>query len=82
MLVLEPADLPQEWRELIVERLSEFDPLQILVFGSRARGEARGDSDVDLLVVVNSSDGRDDAIDGPRSSETAATPSAPSTGGR
>jgi predicted nucleotidyltransferase len=26
-------------------------PLRIILFGSRARGEARGDSDLDLLVV-------------------------------
>jgi uncharacterized protein len=32
----------------IVER---FDPLQVILFGSHARGEAHADSDVDLLVV-------------------------------
>ncbi len=34
---------------VIVER---WDPLRILLFGSRASGRARSDSDVDLLVVV------------------------------
>ena len=29
-----------------------FDPLRIILFGSRARGDARPDSDVDLLVVL------------------------------
>jgi len=29
----------------------EADPEQIILFGSRARGEARPDSDVDLLIV-------------------------------
>ena len=29
----------------------EFDPLQIILFGSQARGDADRDSDVDLLVV-------------------------------
>lgn len=30
----------------------EFDPLRIILFGSRARGEARPDSDLDLLIVL------------------------------
>lgn len=36
-----------------VERLVEaFDPLQIVVFGSYARGETRPGSDLDLLVIM------------------------------
>jgi uncharacterized protein len=31
----------------------EVDPERIYLFGSRARGEARQDSDVDLLIVVS-----------------------------
>src|SRR5262245_48714111 len=31
--------------------VARFDPLQVILFGSRARGDARADSDVDLLVV-------------------------------
>lgn len=46
------VQLPSEWRELIVERLAPFEPRQIFVFGSRARGEAGEQSDVDLLVVL------------------------------
>ena len=30
----------------------EFEPERIILFGSRARGAARPDSDVDLLVVM------------------------------
>lgn len=30
-----------------------FDVEKIFLFGSRARGDSRGDSDYDLLVVVN-----------------------------
>lgn len=33
---------------MVVERV---DPQQIILFGSRARGEARPDSDYDLLIV-------------------------------
>lgn len=37
----------------IVERIVErFHPERIILFGSRARGTARPDSDVDLLVVM------------------------------
>lgn len=36
-----------------MERLvAGFQPLQILLFGSQARGDASPDSDVDLLVVL------------------------------
>jgi len=39
----------------IVRRLVEaVDPDRIILFGSRARGDARPDSDVDLLVVRDS----------------------------
>lgn len=58
------TQLPGEWSKLIVERLKPFSPLKIIVFGSRARGDAAGKSDVDLLVVVDaSSDGRDVAVE-------------------
>jgi uncharacterized protein len=39
--------------DLMVKRLVErFDPDQIVLFGSHARGTASPDSDVDLLVVM------------------------------
>ena len=38
--------------DLLVRRLvSTAQPEQIILFGSRARGQARDDSDVDLLVI-------------------------------
>ncbi len=38
----------------MVERLaSQFSPHEIILFGSHARGESDGDSDIDLLVVMN-----------------------------
>jgi uncharacterized protein len=40
------------WLGEVVDRLvREFDPLRIMVFGSRARGEGGSHSDIDLLVV-------------------------------
>ena len=39
--------------ELMVERLVDrFDPDQIILFGSQARGTAAPGSDVDLLVIM------------------------------
>ena len=48
----------------MVKRIAEgFDPERILLFGSRARGEARDWSDVDLLVVMpDGTDRRETAI--------------------
>jgi predicted nucleotidyltransferase len=51
----EPPQRPpvEHWIDLMVERLAtQFSPSEIRLFGSHARGEADGDSDVDLLVVL------------------------------
>ena len=41
--------------EEIVRRLvAALDPDRIILFGSRARGDARADSDVDLLIIKDS----------------------------
>jgi len=43
----------EDWIPEIVDRLVRgFDPLKIILFGSRARGDGREHSDVDLLVVL------------------------------
>lgn len=38
-------------RQMVEVIVREVDPETIILFGSRARGEARPDSDVDLLVI-------------------------------
>ena len=49
----------------MVERIADqFDPERILLFGSRARGDARDWSDVDLLVVMpDGTDRREVAVE-------------------
>jgi uncharacterized protein (DUF433 family) len=42
--------VPQSLLDAVI---AHFDPLQVILFGSRARGEASVDSDVDLLVVLD-----------------------------
>jgi predicted nucleotidyltransferase len=42
------------WLNVMTERIVEqFQPLQIILFGSHARGEATADSDIDLLVIFS-----------------------------
>ena len=37
---------------MVLRIVEQFDPERIILFGSRGRGDARPDSDVDLLVVM------------------------------
>ena len=37
--------------EMVATLVKEADPEQVILFGSRGRGDARTDSDVDLIVV-------------------------------
>lgn len=39
-------------REMVRRIAAQFHPDKIILFGSHARGDARPDSDVDLLVVM------------------------------
>lgn len=41
--------IARKFKHLVQQRIS---PLDIKVFGSRARGDARADSDLDLFIVV------------------------------
>jgi predicted nucleotidyltransferase len=47
-----PVSSPECLPEAIERITRRFDPLRIILFGSWARGNARPDSDLDLLVVL------------------------------
>ena len=48
-----PSRSPRSPTNAMVRRIVElFDPSQVIMFGSRARAQARLGSDVDLLVVM------------------------------
>lgn len=50
---------PDHLIALMTQRLAaQFNPQRIVLFGSRARGDARPDSDVDLLVVLDEVENR------------------------
>jgi uncharacterized protein len=44
--------VPRDIRLMTRQIVRRFQPDKIILFGSRARGDARPDSDVDLLVVM------------------------------
>ena len=48
-------------RRMVKTIVDEVDPEQVILFGSRARGDAAADSDVDFVVVESApfGDGRD-----------------------
>ncbi|MEK6286169.1 MAG: nucleotidyltransferase domain-containing protein [Acidobacteriota bacterium] len=43
-------------QEMVRRLVEAIDPDRIILFGSRARGDAKPDSDVDLLVIKDSSE--------------------------
>lgn len=52
MALTTAATQPEPLRAMIERIVQQFDPIRIILFGSRARGEARFGSDYDLLVVL------------------------------
>jgi uncharacterized protein len=59
-MLSETLSLPAELRPIVdemVRRIVEVaDPVAVVLFGSYARGTARPDSDVDLLVIADTPD--------------------------
>jgi len=45
---------PETFSEIVRRIRSVADPRKIVLFGSRARGDHRPDSDIDLLVIADS----------------------------
>jgi len=52
-------ELSPDLIEEIVHRLEPLNPRRIVLFGSRARGTHRPDSDIDLLIIADSALPRD-----------------------
>ena len=50
-------DIAHEFAEALAERIGD-ELVQVALFGSRARGEARWRSDYDLMVVLRSASGK------------------------
>jgi uncharacterized protein len=48
-----PAGFNSEIDELVQRIVARFAPDRVILFGSRARGDARPDSDIDLLVLFS-----------------------------
>ena len=44
--------------EMVARIVAHFHPQRLILFGSHARGEAREDSDFDLLIIAPSSEPR------------------------
>jgi uncharacterized protein len=50
--------MPMSFNEAVQRIAAAINPQQIILFGSRARGDNRPDSDYDLLIVVDDNAGR------------------------
>jgi predicted nucleotidyltransferase len=52
------AEIRRAWPDFMSKIVEVFDPIQIIVFGSQARGDAAPDSDLDLLVIFGDLENR------------------------
>lgn len=54
----ETQEAPNILDDMVARIVDRFHPERIILFGSRARGDAASDSDVDLLVIMDVEDSR------------------------
>jgi predicted nucleotidyltransferase len=54
-------DIERELPRIVDRIVVAFNPVKIILFGSRARGDGRPDSDVDLLIVLDQMTNHHDA---------------------
>jgi predicted nucleotidyltransferase len=57
------AEIEQALQEMVRRIVERFDPEKIILFGSQARGDAGPDSDIDLLVVMETDSRRRSAVE-------------------
>jgi predicted nucleotidyltransferase len=56
------AEVERVLQEMVRRIVEGFDPEKIILFGSQARGDAGPDSDIDLLVVMETDSRRRSAV--------------------
>lgn len=61
-MLKDPQTITQTIETMVRRLVDRFDPDQIILFGSHARGTAGPDSDVDLLVVMPEGTHRGDTM--------------------
>ena len=58
-----PAEIEQTVQEMVRRIVERFDPEKVILLGSQARGDAGPDSDIDLLVVMDTDSRRRSAVE-------------------
>ncbi|PYQ55116.1 MAG: nucleotidyltransferase domain-containing protein [Acidobacteria bacterium] len=58
-----PAEVEHTIQEMVRRIAERFEPERVILFGSQARGNAGPDSDIDLLVVMETDSRRRTAIE-------------------